>query len=538
MLARSLRYVTARAIAAARAYITVDAWWLPAPLAIPLQLADQFLYKHNCSHNQPRRTDDATTNADGIAGRVPGIGAGRPFYFLTEPSNAPYPCSVADVAARLVERRGAARLVPPGSINSLAMAWIQFMVHDWLDHEPGTNVNRRAPFWDGSHIYGDSAETQRAVRSYEGGCIHLPYESGTLNVGMADNHWFGLHVLHDLFAREHNHVARQLARRYPEMTDARLFRVAQLVVTAMIARIHIIEWTPALFANAATVRGQEYLLGGMWRVLTGTSAPAWLRAARCSELTGALGGAYECVDFTHPEEFVAAYRFHAMLPDTFRVGKRTYTLTEIHDWRRICYEECTLDECMRHLLTESPAELGLHNTPRAVVSTQGAQGAAPREVNFAVIDVARNRERKLPRFNQLRSYIGLRPLASIDELVPPWSEDNAVLRELYGTVDEIDLHVGLLAEARMPRCAVGETTYAIFQVQTDKRIRCDPFFTKFYDEAYYTRAGMELVERATMRDIIERHYPALDATRAFCSTPKSAMRKRAYGDCSKCPRSF
>jgi hypothetical protein len=193
---------------------------------------------------------------------------------------------------------------------------------------------------------------------------------------------------------------------------------------------------------------------------------------------------------------------------------------------------------MRHLLTESPAELGLHNTPRAVVSTQGAQGAAPREVNFAVIDVARNRERKLPRFNQLRSYIGLRPLASIDELVPPWSEDNAVLRELYGTVDEIDLHVGLLAEARMPRCAVGETTYAIFQVQTDKRIRCDPFFTKFYDEAFYTRAGMELVERATMRDIIERHYPALDATRAFCSTPKSAMRKRAYGDCSKCPRSF
>jgi hypothetical protein len=508
MLQHALGYVTARVIAAVRARLTIDPCWLPAPLAIPVQIADLFLYKRNCQHNQPQPVDDTT--GTGGNGRVPGHGAGRRFYYLTEPStSAPYPCSVADVAARLVERRGDARLVPRGSINSLAMAWIQFMVHDWVDHEPGgSNVNRRTPFWDGSQIYGDSAETQRVVRRYEGGCIHLPYEDGPLTVGMADNHWFGLHVLHDLFAREHNHVARHLARRYPEMTDERLFKVAQLVVTAMIARIHLIEWTPALFANAATVRGQDYLLGGMWRVLTGESAPAWVRSARCRELTGALGGGYECVDFTHPEEFVAAYRFHAMLPDTFRVGRRTYALTEVQDWRRICYEECTMRECMRHLLTESPAALGLHNTPRAVVSAQ-------REVNFAVIDVARNRERNLPRFNQLRTFIGLRPLASIDELVPPWSADNAVLRELYGTVDEVDLHVGLLAEARMPRCAVGETTYAIFQVQTDKRIRCDPFFTKFYDEAHYTRAGMELVERATMRDVIQRHYPALDVARAF-----------------------
>ena len=158
---------------------------------------------------------------------------------------------------------------------------------------------------------------------------------------------------------------------------------------------------------------------------------------------------------------------------------------------------------MRHLLSESP---------KVVISVSNNQRTV-REVNFAVIDVARNRERNLPKFNQLRRYLGMKPFTCIDELIPPSNLlDNHTLKALYkDDIEEVDVHIGLLAEEKMDKCAVGETTYAIFMAQTQMRIVNDPFLTRFYSETYYTHLGMIYIAMTRMVDIIRRHHPTLNA---------------------------
>lgn len=49
--------------------------------------------------------------------------------------------------------------------------------------------------------------------------------------------------------KEHNAIATKLASAYPTMTDQQLFDKARMINAAVIAKIHTIEWTPAILPN-------------------------------------------------------------------------------------------------------------------------------------------------------------------------------------------------------------------------------------------------------------------------------------------------
>ena len=56
-------------------------------------------------------------------------------------------------------------------------------------------------------------------------------------------------MLHNLFAREHNAICDHLKEHHPDWDDNRLFNVARLVNAAVMAKIHSVEWTPAVLPN-------------------------------------------------------------------------------------------------------------------------------------------------------------------------------------------------------------------------------------------------------------------------------------------------
>lgn len=49
--------------------------------------------------------------------------------------------------------------------------------------------------------------------------------------------------MQDLFAREHNAVAAAIAADKPYLSDEGIFRKARLVTSAVVAKIHTIDWT-------------------------------------------------------------------------------------------------------------------------------------------------------------------------------------------------------------------------------------------------------------------------------------------------------
>ncbi len=234
------------------------------------------------------------------------------------------------VSNELLARR---EFVPVPHLNVLAAAWIQFMVHDWLSHgsndkcdtpwdvplpsedpwthgkltvlptlpdgpypedegRPAAYTNVETGWWDASQVYGSGLDRQSKVREDPAtgqplgdGKLGLtpqgllPIENKTLRgkpspnlelAGVNGNWWIGLSVLHTLFAREHNAIVDRLRLDHPDKSGEWLFQKARLVNAALIAKIHTVEWTPALMNSPA---GRMAMRGNLWGVLGETLQP-------------------------------------------------------------------------------------------------------------------------------------------------------------------------------------------------------------------------------------------------------------------------
>src|SRR6185436_6990605 len=101
---------------------------------------------------------------------------------------------------------------------------------------------------------------------------------GFEDTGVRNNWWVGLALLHNLFAREHNAVADMLHRAHPLMTDQELYDKARLVVAAEIAKIHTLEWTPAIIPNQALEIGMNANWYGLNKYLSPKliTLPGWI----------------------------------------------------------------------------------------------------------------------------------------------------------------------------------------------------------------------------------------------------------------------
>src|SRR4051812_11917759 len=202
---------------------------------------------------------------------------------------------------------------PATTLNLLAGAWIQFEVHDWFSHGkneeenpwrvpladdddwperpmqiararpdpsadpdgPPTFVTDDTHWWDGSQIYGRDPAFADAVRSGEHGKLRLDeqglpprdLEAHVDVTGVAGNFWVGLALLHTLFMREHNAICDHLRAAHPQLSDDELYDRARLVNAALMAKIHTVDWTPAIIAHPTTVlalRANWWGLEGAW----------------------------------------------------------------------------------------------------------------------------------------------------------------------------------------------------------------------------------------------------------------------------------
>jgi hypothetical protein len=134
-------------------------------------------------------------------------------------------------------------------------------------HGQHTNGNLVTHWWDGSQLYGSTQAEATSVRTDDGKLLldendEIAYDGNIPRTGFFLNWWAGLHVMHTVFAREHNFVVDQLELEYPgQYSVEEKFQIARLCVSALMAKIHTIEWTPTLLDNPGTSIG----LNANWR---------------------------------------------------------------------------------------------------------------------------------------------------------------------------------------------------------------------------------------------------------------------------------
>ncbi|HEV2642929.1 MAG TPA: peroxidase family protein, partial [Candidatus Elarobacter sp.] len=264
----------------------------PRPRPVPPQVAEDV---------RLHRTYDGTFN-DLSAPKMGSVDAvfGRNLRPVYRPDLFDTPNAVV-VTEQLLKRES---FIPATIVNILAAAWIQFQVHDWVDHAryaldgehdvtipmpPGMTVQNRtggdaetvmrlagntelegdiagAPilfgnntshWWDSSEVYGNNFVNNQRLRDDGSAKLRLPGGyladdvSGQTVTGFNFSWWLGLAGMHTLFAREHNVLCDELRSHYKTWDEERIFQTARLIVSALIAKIHTIEWTPAILATKA-----------------------------------------------------------------------------------------------------------------------------------------------------------------------------------------------------------------------------------------------------------------------------------------------
>jgi Animal haem peroxidase len=466
-----------------------------------------------------------------------------------------------DPNPRLISRRLLSRdqFRPATTLNLLAAAWIQFEVHDWFSHGPGddrnpwkiplddddpwherpmtikrtppdpspdgwgppTYVTRDTHWWDGSQIYGQTADYATALRTKERGRLRIDADGlapQDLNVyldlkGPAGNFWLGLAILHSLFMREHNAICDRLAAEYPGMTDQQLYDTARLVNSALMAKIHTVDWTPAIIAHPTTVFGMR---ANWFGVLGERFTMRFGRLSRSELLQGIPGSPTNLhgVPYSLTEEFVAVYRTHPLIPDefVFRSAKDDSFLAR-HDLPDLTVfsvrerlSELNMDDIFYSFGRSHPGAITLHNFPTHLQNFRKA-GADP--IDLAAIDILAVRERGVPRYNEFRRLFHLKPVSSFEELTdnPVWAEE---LRQVYGDVERVDLVVGTYAEPRPPGFGFSDTAFRVFILMATRRLECDRFFTRDFRPEVYTQGGIDWVKHNTMRTVLLRHFPSLE----------------------------
>jgi hypothetical protein len=322
-------------------------------------------------------------------------------------------------------------------------------------------------------------------------------------------------MLHELFAREHNAICDMLKKGYPSWGDQKLYDTARMINAALMAKIHTLEWTPAILPNPVL----ETAMKANWSGLLGGLKKALPRSLTCLSpaLFGILGGARDLhgVPYAITEEFVSVYRMHPLLPDSLRLGDEEVPLQQTRNrGARKQVERFGMEGLWQALGTSHPGQLVLHNYPRFM---QDLRLPGLPVFDLAAVDILRDRERRVPRYNRFRRALGLKPIRSFEDLTDD-PKDVAELGDLYeGDVEALDLLVGCLAEGRRPDCfGFGETVFQIFILNASRRLQADRFYTTYYTPYYtpqvYTEEGLRRVEETTMKGLLLDHYPELSGT--------------------------
>ena len=463
-------------------------------------------------------------------------------------------------------------------LNLLSAAWIQFQTHDWVSHgdnlprdvhrvpvsesdgvrskyllremtigrtqpdptrgpheerTPISHLNEVTHWWDASQIYGSDWETLLRLRSGVDGQLRIEADGrlptgsdGIEETGFVRNWWVGTSILHTLFVKEHNAICVRLKTKYPHWDDARVFNVARLINAAVIAKIHTIEWTPAILPNRALNAGLNANWYGLAtnflrpRASRKTLAEIQLRNA---ELGGVVGNRIDKhgVPYSLTEEFVEVYRLHSLLPEALALRRHQdgspieqvpLPMTRLAGSAALT-RRVSMTDLLYSFGRQSAGALELNNYPRFLQELSMPGHAV---MDLGAVDILRARERGVPRYNEFRRQLLLKPIRTFRDL----TDDEEQLRRLEavygGDVEALDLLIGTLAEQaptrRPTNFGFGETLFQIFILNATRRLQADRFYTTCYNAETYTKEGLAWIDDADLRTVLLRHHPELAHT--------------------------
>jgi Animal haem peroxidase len=218
--------------------------------------------------------------------------------------------------------------------------------------------------------------------------------------------------------------------------------------------------------------------------------------------------------FSLTEEFVSVYRMHPLMPDDYtfcsadsgaELGK--FQLPDLLGGRGVdAMARFSPADLFYSLGIAHPGAVRLHNYPKTLQNLVQDNGE---RFDIGTVDILRDRERGVPRYNRFRRLLHKPTIKSFEELtdVPEWAEE---LKRVYDNdLEKVDTMVGMMAEPLPPGFGFSDTAFRVFLLMASRRLKSDRFLSKDYRAEVYTKEGIDWVEQNSMITVITRHFPSL-----------------------------
>ena len=173
-----------------------------------------------------------------------------------------------------------------------------------------------------------------------------------------------------LHARAQRDLSTGCTRRTPSWTDDQLFDKARLINAALIAKIHTIEWTPAILGHPTLQVGMR----ANWFGLAGERVHDLSAGSGDSDLLSGIPGSatdHHAAPYAITEDFVTVYRMHPLIPDDYvirdlerrrsRSATSSWSSTALHS-RELLERVRPRTRCTRWACA-NPGAVTLHNSP-------------------------------------------------------------------------------------------------------------------------------------------------------------------------------
>lgn len=403
-------------------------------------------------------------------------------------------------------------IVPPADDEHFGPGEMIFMSRSQASEGTGTDVanprqhdNAISSYIDASNIYGSDIVRANWLRTFENGKLkvsqgdRLPWNtvSGQFNdlidedaPAMDDelkqssrlfvagdpraNENPLLISIHTLFVREHNRLCDELKSENPFWSDEELYQHARKLVGGFIQSIVYNEWLPAQGIHIPAYVGYNSAIDPS---ITNVFSAAAFRMGHTlinSSIIRMMNDGEE-----HPSGYVElrdAFFNPAIVAlsggiEPFLKGMATQKQQDL---------DCKVIDDVRNFLFDD-----------------GAGG-----LDLAAININRGRERGIPDYNQVREDFGLPRVTSFSDICEE-DEINTILEDIYGTVDDVDAWVGMLAEDHMNESIFGELIMTIMERQFRSLRDGDRFY--FENDADLSEVEKEAIRNTSMHDIIMRN---------------------------------
>ncbi|XP_076315047.1 salivary peroxidase/catechol oxidase-like [Tachypleus tridentatus] len=349
-------------------------------------------------------------------------------------------------------------------------------------------LNQITSFLDGSSVYGSTDEQASQLRTYKGGMLKSSIMGGRemlpmnkdkkSSCGNPEQHQYcfisgdsrtnehvNLMVMHAIWMREHNRIAKILQELSTNCSDEIIFQEARRIVTAEIQHITYNEYLPLLLGKDIIQKNNLTLVED-----------------------GYFSGYDDNVDASLNNNFAAAaFRFgHSQVREIVPLANKLYVKFDENPIHWTFFNPATLyevgfDAHVTGALQERSQSVDHYVNPelrnRLFQSKHGSHG-----LDLSAYSIQRGRDHGLPGYTSWRDVCNQSAIDAWEDLHDIMSNRSIrLLKQLYRSVHDIDLIPGALSERHLPGALVGPTHACLIAEQF--------YRTRVGDRFWYENGG-------------------------------------------------